>query len=217
MYTRWKYWRNYVMGGQACVLLLTALLNSVSTPWSVYYGRYDIQTDIIVRTPISFKNSSSDELVQNCVQTQAEQFLDKHLSLIERGTALALLNMYNNNNNKINRCDSFPCLGLVALFFLRGQLSFSNSAAVILLPLQLPFMVLRHEQFMTLRAWVFLQNSRILVFSFTLSRCHYKLKNFSSGSWEICSLRKAFTLGRVKRYFTKLMNSTADKKHSDRS
>lgn len=104
--------------------------------------------------------------------------------------------MYNNNNNNINHCDSFPCLGLVALFFLRGRLSFSNSSAVILHPLQLPFTVLR--QFMTLRAWVSLQNSRTLGFSFTLPHCHYKLKNFSSGSWEICSLRKAFTLGRVK-------------------
>lgn len=134
-----------------------------------------------------------------CPDTTRKVWTNTSASLNEELLWLCL--MYDNNNNKINYCDSFLCLDLVAFFFLRGRLSFSNAAAVIflfLLPLQLPFMVLRHEQFMALRAWVFLQNSHILGFSFTLPRCRYKLKNFSSGSWEICSLRKAFTLGRVK-------------------
>lgn len=44
------------------------------------------------------------------------------------------------------------------------------------------------EQLITLRAWVFLQNSLTVGFSFTLPCCHCKPKYFSSRSWEISKL-----------------------------
>jgi hypothetical protein len=89
----------------------------------------------------------------------------------------------------------FPLVGVYSLFLCQG---------CAYLPLQFPLLTSPQTGLITRSAWVFLQNSATVGFSFVLARCRWHPKNCSSGSCEIFSLRNT---GIVK---TNLVSSVKD-------